>query len=39
MASGYDLQANNARRNAFIHALRAADGGDFEPLLVFVAKR
>jgi len=35
-ASGFDLQADNARRNAYIAALRAADGGDFEPLLEFV---
>lgn len=35
-ASGFDLQADNARRNAYIVALRAADGGDFEPLLEFV---
>jgi Fic-DOC domain mobile mystery protein B len=35
-ASGFDLQADNARRNAYIAALRAADGGDFEPFLEFV---
>lgn len=35
-ASGFDLQADNERRNAYISALRAADGGDFEPLLAFV---
>jgi len=35
-ASGFDLQADNARRNAYIAALRAADGGDFDPLLEFV---
>lgn len=35
-ASGFDLQADNERRNAYIAALRAADGGDFSPLLAFV---
>ena len=35
-ASGFDLQADNDRRNAYIAALRAADAGDFDPLLVFV---
>ena len=35
-ASGYDLQADNERRKAYIAALRAADKGDFEPLLIFV---
>ncbi|MBC6428546.1 MAG: mobile mystery protein B [Cellvibrionales bacterium] len=36
-ASGLDLQGDNARREAYIAALRAADAGDFEPLLKFVA--
>ncbi|TCO69369.1 mobile mystery protein B [Chromatocurvus halotolerans] len=35
-ASGFDLQADNERRNAYIASLRAADSGDFNPLLVFV---
>jgi hypothetical protein len=35
-ASGFDLQADNDRRNAYIAALRAADGGDYSPLLAFV---
>lgn len=35
-ASGFDLQADNARRTAYIAALRAADGQDFEALLAFV---
>lgn len=35
-AGGFDLQADNERRNAYIAALRAADAGDFDPLLVFV---
>ncbi len=35
-ASGFDLQADNERRNAYIAALRTADGGDIEPLLAFV---
>lgn len=35
-ASGFDLQADNERRNAYITALRAADGENFEPLLSFV---
>lgn len=35
-ASGFDLQADNERRKAYIAALRAADGGDFGPLLAFV---
>lgn len=36
-ASGFDLQADNARREAYIAALRSADAGDFNPLLEFVA--
>lgn len=35
-ASGFDLQADNERRTAYIAALRAADGNDFGPLLSFV---
>lgn len=35
-ASGFDLLADNARRTAYIAALRAADAGDFGPLLAFV---
>ena len=35
-ASGFDLQADSERRHAYIAALRAADGGDFGPLLAFV---
>lgn len=33
---GYDLQEMNERRVAYIDALRAADGGNYEPLLNFV---
>lgn len=33
---GFDLQADNARRTAYIAALRTADDGDYEPLLEFV---
>lgn len=35
-ASGFDLQADNERRTAYIEALRAADRGDFDPLQMFV---
>ncbi|KAA9130488.1 mobile mystery protein B [Marinihelvus fidelis] len=35
-ASGFDLQADNVRRKNYIAALRAADGGDYAPLLTFV---
>ena len=35
-ASGFDLDAGNARRGAYISALRAADAGDFDPILKFV---
>lgn len=35
-AGGFDLQANSDRRDAYIAALRAADGHDIEPLLLFV---
>ncbi len=33
---GYDLQLMNERRRIYIDALRAADQGDLEPLLIFV---
>ncbi len=33
---GFDLKADNERRSAYIAALRAADGGDYAPLLAFV---
>lgn len=36
--AGTDLQASGQRRRAYIEALRAADGGDFTPLLAFVGK-
>lgn len=35
-ASGFDLQADNERRQAYLAALRAADREDFAPLLAFV---
>ena len=35
-ASGFDLQADNERRDAYIAALRAADAGNIDPLLSFV---
>lgn len=35
-AGGVDLQADTARRESYIAALRAADRGDFAPLLAFV---
>ena len=38
-ASGFDLQADNERRDAYIAALRAADAGDIDPLLSFVGAR
>jgi Fic-DOC domain mobile mystery protein B len=34
-AGGHDLQKMNARRAAYIAALKAADGGDYAPLLAF----
>lgn len=34
--AGHDLQHTNDRRNAYIAALRAADAGNYEPLLAFV---
>jgi len=36
-AGGYDLQAMNERRQAYIGALRLADSGDCRALLAFVA--
>jgi Fic-DOC domain mobile mystery protein B len=35
-AAGQDLQRTNERRTLYIAALRAADGGDYAPLLSFV---
>lgn len=35
-ASGYDLQADNQRRTAYIAALRAADAGNLDPLFAFI---
>ena len=35
-AGGFKLEAMNERRSQYITALRAADGHDFKPLLVFV---
>lgn len=35
-ASGFDLQADNERRDAYIATLRAADAGNLDPLLEFV---
>ena len=35
-ASGFDLQADNKRRDDYIAALRAADKGEITPLLIFV---
>ena len=37
--AGHDLQHTNCRRNAYIAALRAADAGNYEPLLAFVGAR
>lgn len=34
--AGQDLGKIGDRRQAYIHALKAADGGDFEPLFAFV---
>ena len=36
-ASGFNLQADNLRREAYIAALSSSDAGDFDPLLIFVA--
>ncbi|UGX84829.1 mobile mystery protein B [Phyllobacterium meliloti] len=35
-ANGFDLQADNERRTTYLKALRNADAGDFEALLIFV---
>ena len=35
-AGGYDLQALSDRREHYIYALKAADKGDYQPLLKFV---
>jgi Fic-DOC domain mobile mystery protein B len=35
-AAGHDLQRTNERRDTYIAALRAADAGNYEPLLAFV---
>jgi Fic-DOC domain mobile mystery protein B len=37
-ASGHDLQNSGERRKAYIAALRAADAGDYRPLLAFVGQ-
>ena len=36
---GFDLQADNERRRTYIAALRAADGGNYAPLLQFVGQK
>lgn len=38
-SGGYDLQKMNERRDQYIQALRAADGGDINPLLDFASKQ
>ncbi len=38
-AHGFDLQADNERRQIYISALRDADAGNFDPLLEFVGTR
>ena len=38
-ASGFDLQADNKRRQAYISSLRAADAGNLDSLLVFVGAK
>jgi Fic-DOC domain mobile mystery protein B len=38
-AGGHDLQKMNARRTAYIAALKAADWGDIAPLMTFVGPR
>lgn len=35
-AGGHNFQAMNERRQAYIHALRRADAGDFSALLKFI---
>lgn len=36
-ASGFDLQADNERREDYINSLRAADAGNFQALITFVS--
>jgi Fic-DOC domain mobile mystery protein B len=38
-ASGFDLQADNARRTGYFESLRAADRGEFDQLLAFVGAK
>jgi Fic-DOC domain mobile mystery protein B len=38
-AGGHDLQKMNDRRVAYIAALKAADGGDVDPLMKFIGPR
>jgi fido (protein-threonine AMPylation protein) len=38
-AGGHDLQRMNDRRIAYITALKAADRGDFSPLMKFIGAR
>jgi hypothetical protein len=38
-AGGHDLQKMNARRDAYIAALKAADRGDLWPLMAFIGPR
>jgi Fic-DOC domain mobile mystery protein B len=38
-AGGHDLQKMNGRRAAYIAALKAADRGDFTPLMTFIDPR
>ena len=38
-AGGFDLQKMNDRRTVYIAALKAADGEDFGPLIVFIGPR
>ena len=38
-ANGFDLQADNERRAAYLKALRAADGGNFNLLLAFMGEK
>ena len=36
---GFDFQVDSKRRRSYIAALRAADGGDYKPLLQFLERR
>ena len=38
-AAGHDLLRSNTRRDTYIASLRRADGGDYEPLLIFAGAR